>query len=178
MQIDTENSVAMTSEHKYILMQLTPSDGLDIYEMLQHIGKVENNFVNETYGMTVEQWREWLRVQDSWSRGENLPEGYVPQTTYWLFVDDVPVGYGKLRTRLTEQSRKNGGNIGYAIDSRFRGLGYGTKLMQLLIETARTSGIDERVFTVAKGNWASRRAIEKCGARLVDESDDIWYLEV
>ena len=164
--------------HEYVLAKLSPTDDISIYEMLQHIGEKENNFVNEVYGMTVEQWREWLVVQDAWSRGEMLPEGYVPQTTYWLLADGRPVGYGKIRSRLTEQSRKNGGNIGYAIDSRYRGLGYGTKLMQLLIEEARASGVKERVMTVVEGNWASRRAIESCGAKFIEERDGIWYLEV
>jgi predicted acetyltransferase len=36
------------------------------------------------------------------SEGINLEPQYVPQTTYWLYIDGKPVGYGKLRHYLNE----------------------------------------------------------------------------
>ena len=98
------------------LRQLSLNDGRNIYEMLQRIGRCENEFNNTANGLSFDEFSLWLKEQDSWSQGENLPDGFVPQTVFWLFDDDVPVGIGKIRHSLTEQSRSAGGNIGYATD--------------------------------------------------------------
>ena len=52
------------------------------------------------------------------SRGEGLPDGFVPHSTYWLVSDDAEVGgVSNLRHRLTEALRFEGGHIGYGIRS-------------------------------------------------------------
>ena len=62
------------------LIQITPFDGEQYYEMLQHIGRQENDFTNPVHDMNYKEFKVWLKQQDDWSRGENLPQGYVPQT--------------------------------------------------------------------------------------------------
>ena len=160
------------------LKQLSPDDKDDIYNMLQRIGKEENEFTNAVNGMTFEEYKHWLIKMDKWSRGQELEPGYVPQTTYWLYDGDSPVGYGKIRNGLNEVSRIRGGNIGYAIDPTKRGRGYGTVLMQKLIEIAKKEGITERLATVQKYNYASKHVIEKCGGKLLYETDLRWYFEL
>lgn len=93
--------------------------------MLQRIGPSENAFRNDVNGMTYEEYKIWLVLMKAWSKGERLPAGYVRQWTYWLVDNGVPIGYGKLRETATEESRKFGGNIGYAIDPLPCGKGYG-----------------------------------------------------
>lgn len=157
------------------LRQLSPSDGEACFLMLQHIEKEENAFTNPVKGMTFEEYKEWLREQDDWSRGENLPAGYVGQTIYWLWDGDVPVGIGKIRHALTERSRAFGGNIGYAISSEFRGRGYGSALLRELLLKADEMGVRERILTVEKYNYSSRRVIEKNGGVMFDENDLRWF---
>lgn len=149
-----------------------------LYEMLQHIGANENAFHNDAYGMPFDEFAPWLDSLEKHARGECLPAGYVPEHTYWLYVDDKPVGYGKIRERLTESSKAIGGNIGYAIDSRQRGKGYATKLLSLLIEEAERLGVKERLLTVEKVNPASKAVIEKCGGRLIDENELRWFFTI
>lgn len=165
-------------KEKYILRQLTPFDGIEFYEMLQHIGRQENDFTNPVHDMNFEEFRVWLKQQDDWSRGENLPKGYVPQVCFWLLADDVPVGFGKIRMGLTEQSRLEGGNLGYAVDTRKRGNGYGSKLLGLLLDKAKELKIYNPLITVKKYNIASKRVAELNGAKLINETEDWWYLEV
>ncbi len=156
------------------LIQLTVNDGADIYNMLQCIGKSENAFNNEVHGMTYEEYKNWLIKQEHWSKGEELPPGYVVQWTYWLFDESVPVGYGKLRSSVTEQSRKFGGNIGFAVVPLYRGKGYGAILFKMLLDMAREKGIDELISTVEKYNYASKIVHEKNGGILIDETDTRW----
>ena len=103
------------------LIELSIDNGKDVYEMLQRLGPSENAFRNDVNGMSYQEYQDWLKIQAAWARGDQLPDGYVRQWTYWLYDNDTPVGYGKLRERVTEQSLKFGGNLGMAIDPLARG---------------------------------------------------------
>ena len=157
------------------LCELSVYDDRDIYEMLQQIGPSENAFNNVANGMTYEEYKEWLGLQHAWSLGEKLPIGFVKQWTYWLIVDGTPVGYGKLRERVTEESKKFGGNIGYAIIPSERGKGYGSIFFGLLMEEAKNKGICSIFSTVEKYNYSSKKVHEKYGGVLVDEDEVRWY---
>lgn len=158
------------------LRELKTTDGMDVYQMLQRIGPAENEFHNDVNGMTISEYQKWLEKQHAWSLGNELPAGYVKQWTYWLTNDEgKPIGYGKLREKATEESRKFGGNIGYAIDPVERGKGYGKLLFQLLLVQAKERNIKEVFSTVEKFNYPSKRVHEECGGKLVKEDEDRWY---
>lgn len=157
------------------LRQLSVSDGMDVYNLLKHIGEEENAFKNPVSKMSYEQFKQWLIQQDSWSRNEDLPSGYVGQTCFWLMDDEVPVAFGKIRHELTPDSREQGGNIGYAVSSEYRGKGYGTTILKLLLQKADELNIKEKLLTVEKFNMASKRVIEKNGGRLVSENPYRWF---
>ena len=158
------------------LVELSVKDGKDVYDMLQRIGYDENAFRNDVHGMSYDQYTSWLNVQHSWSKGELLPNGYVRQWTYWLKTDEnIPVGYGKLREQVTEESRCFGGNLGFAIDPLWRGKGYGNCLFLLLLHKATEKKIIEVFSTVEKYNYASKKIHEKYGGYLVKEDMKRWY---
>lgn len=157
------------------LRQLSVTDGLDVYNLLQHIGEEENAFKNPVKNMSYDEFKQWLVQQDAWSRNESLPDGYVGQTCFWLMVNNVPVAFGKIRHNLTAASRTQGGNIGYAVSSEYRGKGYGTKILNLLIQKAEEMNIQEKLLSVEKYNMASKRVIEKNGGRLVSENQYRWF---
>lgn len=158
-----------------ILVQLSITDGRDVYDMLQSIGVEENAFTNPVKGMRYEDFVVWLVQQDHWSKEEDLPQGYVGQTIFWLYDDDTPVGIGKIRHALTEHSRQIGGNIGYAISDKYRGKGYGTIILKMLLEKAKEMNVKENLLTVEKINPASKRVIEKNGGKLINENDERWF---
>ena len=126
---------------------------------------------------SYEQYKQWIVRQLEWAKGDNLPAGYVRQWTYWLMVDNQPVGYGKLRERLTEKSRRFGGNIGFAIDPLERGHGYGYILFDLLLTEAPKKGITEVMSTVEHNNLPSKLIHEKCGGVLVEENKDRFIFD-
>ena len=157
------------------LVSLSINDGMDVYEMLQRIGPCENKFKNTAHGLTREEFRAWLRQQFDWSEGRNLPEGFVAQSVYWFYDGEVPVGIGKIRHELTENSKNIGGNIGYAIDPRYRGKGYGSVFVKQLVAKAKELGVNDILFTIEKYNPASRRVVEKSGGRLIRENEERWF---
>lgn len=157
------------------LKKLSRSDGRDVFEMLKGIDLVENSYTNPTYSMTFSEFQAWLYQQEEWDKGKMLPEGYVAQSIFWLYVDDNPVGMGKIRHGLTARSRTNGGNIGYAISQPYRGKGYGSVLLGMLLKEAKIMGVNEIVLTIDKDNVASRCVCEKNGGVLFDENEERRY---
>lgn len=158
-----------------LIKQLSTNDGIDVYNMLQEIGANENEFKNTAYGLSFDEFKIWLHEQDDWSKGKSLPRGFVPQTVFWLYDGDSPVGIGKIRHKLNDHSREIGGNIGYAIASSCRGKGYATFLLSELIKAADALGIEEKLLTVEKVNPASKVVIEKNGGSVIKENDERWY---
>ena len=95
------------------LKRLSVKDGLDVYEMLQQMPADENGLINKANGLTFEEFRIWLSQKQEESEQEGLVDGWkVPSTTYWLYADGVPVGFGNLRHFLTDALRKTGGLSG------------------------------------------------------------------
>lgn len=160
------------------IQQFSLSDGMEGYELLQRIGAKENDFTNPICGKSFDEYQMWIAQQDDWSRGENLPKGYIGQTCFWLLVDDIIVGMGKIRHGLTEQSRIEGGNIGIAIDPMQRGKGLATSFIPLLLSKAKEMNIGEILITVKKFNYPSKTAFEKNGCTIIKETEGWWYLSI
>ena len=79
----------------------------------------------------------YIQRERSHSLGQNLPAGYVPETTYWLVDGNEFVGRVSIRHRLTEHLREIGGHIGYDIRPNKRRQGYGNKILELALPKAR-----------------------------------------
>ncbi len=160
------------------LKQLSIDDGMDIYEMLQEMPADENGFINRANGMSYEEYREWLCAKQKEAEQEGLVDGWkVPSSTFWLYVDGVPVGFGNLRHFLTDALRTAGGNIGYGIRPGFRGNGYGKELLKYLIYEAQKIGLEKVLITIHKDNMASRGVALANGGVITGENDErvlVW----
>lgn len=109
------------------------------------------------------------RLRDH-ARGRNLPEGWVPDSTYWLLRGNRLIGACDIRHRLTEALMDFGGHIGYAIRPGERSRGYGTIMLRLALEKARALGINRVLITCDRENAASVRVIQKNAGVLDSES--------
>jgi predicted acetyltransferase len=105
------------------------------------------------------------------ARGEGLPEGFVPHSTFWLVDIDAGevVGVSNLRHRLNDKLRVEGGHIGYGVRPSARRRGHATELLRRTLDRARAIGIDEALVTCSKDNNGSIGAILKCGGRFQSE---------
>ena len=156
------------------LKKLSLNDGVDIYNMLQEIPEDENGFLNNCYGLSYDDYKEWLVKSDNMANGIGLEDWMVPSNTYWLYIDGIPVGMGKLRHYLTEQLRENGGHAGYAIAPSHRGRGYGKLLLKLLIDEARKIGIDRLLLTIQNHNTASLQVALNNGG-VIEKANDLRH---
>lgn len=115
------------------LKNLSEDDGFEIYNMLQEIDANDNGFHNKAYGITFDDYKKWIKKEYAVDNGE-LENWMVPQTSFWMYDNDEPIGYGRIRHYLNENLEKTSGHIGYAIRKSKRGQGYGNKILKLLIE--------------------------------------------
>jgi predicted acetyltransferase len=162
------------------LMALGPSKGKKEWTFLQELGRGENGFGNDAFGVHFDDFPEYLNKHMRFAHDADLPAGYVPQISYFLVEGDTILGLGKIRTRLTEALLKNGGHIAYAIHPEYRGRGYGKKLLGLLVEKAGKKGLDTVLITVDEDNLPSRKTAEANGARLMDVHEGMcrYWIEI
>jgi predicted acetyltransferase len=153
------------------LRQVSESDGMDVYDMLQEMPLDENGFQNDAHGKTAEEYPVWLKKSVAMGQGKDLKSWQVPQNNYWLYVEGRPVGFGKLRRRLTEALMEEGGHIGYGIRPSQRGKGYGKLILKLLLEKARELGIDKAWIDCQANNELSKKVIEANGGILQKQTD-------
>jgi predicted acetyltransferase len=153
---------------KVELKELTLSDGKDIYDMIQSAGRGENGFLNTGYGLSYAMFQHYLEGNYNMAKGIGLRFEYVPQTMFWLYIDDKPVGIGKLRHYLNASLLVVGGHIGYSIIPSERGKGFGNIILSELLKKAKEKGIDRVLLTCNLSNTASRKVIEKNGGVLED----------
>ena len=159
------------------LKKLSITDGMDIYNMLQEIPEQESGFTNNAYGLSFDEYKQWLIKNDNISKGIDLEDWMVPGHTYWLYVDGKPVGIGRLRIHLTEKLQKDGGHCGYAIAPSYRGFGYGTLLLNLLIIEANNLKLDKILLTIQNDNTVSLKVAANNGGvveKVIDDKHYIW----
>lgn len=159
------------------LKRLSINDGLDVYNMLQDIPQDENNFYNSANGLSLSDFSNWLIKKHNDSIQEGIVDGWkVPSTTFFLYVDGVPVGMGNLRHMLTAALKNAGGHIGYAISPKHRGKGYGKVLLKLLLQEAKKLDIDKVLITVNINNIASQKVALANGGVITNKNDERVYI--
>ena len=145
---------------KIMLKQLSLDMGKPEYEMLQRIPAVENGFTNPAYNLSYDEYKEWLQITDNNSRGIDLPEDWIPYTTYVLYIDDVPVGYGRVRHSSSEylETVVGAGN-----------LGYGSILFKELLKKCKEIGYKEIKLFPMKSNEPTVKIMLKNGGRIIGD---------
>lgn len=165
---------------KIELKALQETNGKDVYEMIKEIGLGENGFTTNFPESSFEDFKNALPRLVEISEGIGLPEGYVPQTIYWMYVDDRPVAYGKLRHNLNGKLIEYGGHVGYIVRPNERGKGYGKLFLGELKNAAKLIGIKRLLITCDDTNSRSRSVVESNNGILEEIKDGIcrYWIEI
>src|SRR3989344_2894900 len=134
----------------------------------------EDSFRYEKYrGLSIPKlevgFDTFVERELSHTKGENLSQGYVPQTDYWLVDGGEFIGRASIRHQLTEHLKEIGGHIGYDIRPSKRRQGYGNKILELALPKAKELGLQKALITCEVTNIASRKIIEKNGGVLENQ---------
>ena len=150
------------------------------YKAIKSIPAQENGFENKYHDVTKEEFaNEVIPKLLKNSEGLDLPDGYVPDTYFFLWDDDKIVGLFKIRHYLNDFLRKGPGHIGYGILPEYRGKGYAKKGLILAIEKSREIiKEDELYLSVHKDNPASLRVQLSCGAYIVKETEQEYLTRI
>ena len=99
---------------------------------------------------------EFLKQRES----TDQPEGWVPDTTFFLFDGDEFVGLYNVRLALNENLKKEGGHIAYQIVPSARGKGYCKKGLKLVLNWVYENlGLEEALLTCNEKNLISHRVM-------------------
>ena len=150
------------------------------WHFLRDMPENENGVVNRWHGCSRETFMaEAVPRMLALSRGENLPEGYVADTAFFLWKDGEIVGLFKLRHRLNDALREGAGHIGYFIKPDCRGRGYGTEGLRLTLEKGREIIPEEEFYLrLYKYNTASLWVMQHNGGRIVGEDGEHWFVRI
>ena len=150
------------------------------YQAIKAMPAKENGFENKYYNATKEEFiNEVIPKLLKNSEGLDLPDGYVPDTYFFLWDDNEIVGLFKIRHYLNDFLRKGAGHIGYGILPEHRGKGYAKHGLLLAIEKCKEIIKEDEIYlSVYKDNPASLRAQLVCGAFIVGETDEEYLTRI
>lgn len=165
------------------MLYLKPANYDDIekeYLFVRDIPAEENSYINEWHGVSREDFeRVALRAMIDNSMGLNLPEGYVPDTTLFLWNDGEIVGQFRIRHHLCPSLVEGAGHIGYFIGKEHRGKGYGTEGLRLALEEARKIIPEEEIYLrVDRYNTPSLRVMLNNGGYIHHEDEHKYYVRI
>ena len=140
----------------------------------------ENGFINDWADISLDEFeKEALPTMLAQSEGRSLPEGWVPQTCFFLWHDDVIVGLFHLRHFLCESLVEGSGHIGYIIGNEYRGRGYGIEGLGLVLQVASQMVPEDEIYLrVKKDNTASLKIMQKNGGYIHHEDAEHFFVRV
>jgi predicted acetyltransferase len=134
--------------------------------------RAEGLYLDAAYDSVGGDFAGYVRQLEDAVRGEGLPDGFVPYSTFWLVEGDQFIGRLSIRHELNEWLRTIGGHIGYGIRPSRRREGHGMRQLALGLVEARTLGLQRVLLTCDADNTGSRRIIEGNGGVLENEVVD------
>ncbi|CAH1575376.1 GNAT family N-acetyltransferase [Vibrio jasicida] len=106
-----------------------------------------------------------LKKRIGYAKGEGLPEGWTPSSTYFCIEEEVILGSIRVRDGNSDYLENVIGHIGYETAPDAQGKGIAT----FMLNWVKTEIIkDSAIVTCDVNNRASRRVIEKAGGEFLN----------
>ena len=172
------------------MLYLKPANFEDLdseYEYVKEMPVDENGLTNEYFGISKEDFEKIALPQMiNWSKGIDLPEGFVPETFFFLWNQENGkneiVGQFRVRHHLIPALRDGAGHIGYQIEKEHRGKGFGTEGLRLTIIEAKKIlakyGETELYLRCNITNLASLSCMLKNGAVIHHQDEQKYYTRI
>lgn len=141
----------------------------DFFAMVEEFKAEGDTSINGIGSIDIDDFAASVNLAKRHAKGIDLPEGWVPCSTYWLVRQNRIIGTCSLRHKLNDFLRNYGGHIGYSIRPSERRNGFGTQMLELALEKARSFGVKRVLVTCDDNNIASTRIIEKNNGKFADK---------
>lgn len=102
----------------------------------------------------------YLERRIAYSKGEGLPEGWTPASTYFCIDSREILGVIRVRHGTSEYIHDVIGHIGYETKPQARGRGIASHMLSWVLHHVLT---ESAIITCESGNIASQKVIERCG---------------
>jgi predicted acetyltransferase len=155
------------------LRKINLADAEKEWEYISLAPEDENGLTNPNHGVSRDEFISTvLPGMIGYSEGINLPDGYVPETYFFLWNGDEIVGEFRIRHFLNDALREGAGHIGYGIKKELRNMGFATKGLAMAIEEAKKIIPEDDIYLrLRKTNTASLRVMLKNGAYIAHENE-------
>lgn len=107
----------------------------------------------------------YLERRIAYSKGECLPEGWTPASTYFCIESEQILGVIRVRHGTSEYIHDVIGHIGYETLPQARGRGIASHMLSWV---QRYILIESAIITCDCDNVASQKVIEKCGGHFLN----------
>lgn len=125
--------------------------------------RIKDDYYFNKYKRALEDFKDYLNDLYQYSKENDLPEGEVATSCFWLIDKKEVVGIVRVRHQEVECA----GHIGYDISPNYRNRGYGSQILKLALEEAKKLGIEDAIVTCNIDNIASKKIIEKNNGKLL-----------
>jgi len=134
-------------------------------------GHVHDNYIIHN----PEKYDEWKNTifeeYENKAKGINLPDGFVASETFWVVEGDEYIGTINIRRSLSDNLREYGGHAGLVIRYTRRKMGYGRKIVEMMLEKIHHMGVGEILLTCEETNIGSQKILEKLKPVRVEKAD-------
>lgn len=153
-------------EEEFVYLQKTPyleTGFRNVYALRQ-----QEDFINNDL--------PWLINQ---SNPKTAASYAKPMTTYFLWLDNTIIGMYQVIHELTEFQREHDGHIAYTLLKEYRGKGYATKGLSLVIEDAKQYILEDEIYMhTTKDNPASLHVMLNNGAYISKETEIDYFTRI
>lgn len=132
----------MSVNNQIILKKANLEDIDKEVDFIRSVPLLENGFANFFHIVLHKSKEEILNYVLSLYYSQDK----IPIYTYFLWVDNNIVGMYHLLSKLTEEQKQKDGHISYTILNKYRGKGYGTKGLSLLIEETKNIIEEDEIY--------------------------------
>lgn len=144
------------AEEKYL------KDYCEAYEL--SVKKIKEKEINEHDLMFMNP--KQVNIIEQMKNINNGKNDSITIYNYFAVDNEKLIGIIQIRTNLTKDLLKNGGNIGYAVNPKYWKKGYGTNILKLGLKKAKELGIRKILISCDYENIGSTKIIEKNGGIL------------
>jgi predicted acetyltransferase len=145
------------------LRQLKPSDEEAFLKAIAEFKEDDPDWEFAFHLDKISNFAEYVSLVNSWEKGENLEEGFVPNSYLVAVVENRIVGRTSIRHTLNEFLLNTYGHIGYGVIPSERGKGYAKKILAASLSYIKQFGVEKALVTCNENNIASMKTIKANG---------------